>query len=191
MVVKRPDLDHDPRMEESPRRIAVIGRAGAGKTTVAQALADALGLPLVHLDRLYWGPAWTPFPAERFGEAQTSAVAADAWVIDGGYLSSPGGDERLRRAQVIVLVKAPLATCLWRIVRRSLARPATRRPDLPDGCGERVSPFFLWWTLGWARRHRDLLDDLRDGERDADLVVVRSAPECAALIRRWSGAHAR
>ena len=44
----------------------MIGRSGAGKTTVALRLAEALDLPVVHLDRLYWGPGWAAMPPEVF-----------------------------------------------------------------------------------------------------------------------------
>ena len=47
----------------APRRIAVVGRAGAGKTTtIALAIGDAFGLPVVHLDPLYWTADWQPVP---------------------------------------------------------------------------------------------------------------------------------
>ena len=133
----------------APRRIAVIGRGGAGKTTVALRLGRELGLPVVHLDRLYWGPDWQPVAPHVFGERQAAAIAGDAWVIDGGYLASAGWEARVERADVVVLVEAPLTACLRRILRRSLSRSGRRRPDLPDGCDEAFSLFFLRWTLGW------------------------------------------
>ena len=38
----------------NPRRILVIGSGGAGKTTLSAAISQATGLPIVHLDSLYW-----------------------------------------------------------------------------------------------------------------------------------------
>jgi len=48
------------------RRIAVTGTSGSGKSTVARILGARLGLPVVELDALFWGPAWTePRSEER------------------------------------------------------------------------------------------------------------------------------
>ena len=140
-----------------PRRVAVIGRAGAGKTTIALRLGEELGLPVVHLDRLAWDPAWRAVAEATFEARQAEAVAGDAWVIDGGYLSSRGWPERMRRAEVVVLVEAPLLVCLARILRRAVERGGERRPDLPDGCDEHLSLAFIGWTLVWNWRTRDAL----------------------------------
>ena len=153
------------RQSGPARRIAVIGRAGAGKTTVALELGDALGLPVVHLDRLYWDPGWRPVDRSEFEARQADAVAGDAWVIDGGYLASDGWPERMRRAEVVVLVEAPLRVCLARIIRRSVRRGGERRPDLPDGCEEHFSPAFIWWTLAWTWRTRAALRSVRASGR--------------------------
>mgnify|MGYP000369564906 CR=1 FL=1 len=38
------------------RRICILGNSGAGKSTLAAALGDVSGLPVVHLDRIFWKP---------------------------------------------------------------------------------------------------------------------------------------
>jgi adenylate kinase family enzyme len=155
-----------------PRRVAVIGRAGAGKTTVALRLGDVFGLPVVHLDRLAWDPGWQAVAEAAFEARQAEAVASDAWVIDGGYLSSVGWPERMRRADVVILVEAPLLVCLARIIRRAVARGGERRPDLPDGCVEHLSLAFIGWTLLWKWRTRAALRRL--DEAGGRVVRVRS-----------------
>jgi len=159
----------------SPRRIAVVGRAGAGKTTIALAIGEALGLPVVHLDPLFWTADWQAVPRERFEAAQAEATAGDAWVIDGGYLGSDGWPERARRADVIVVAEASLALCLWRVARRPLRR-GTHRPDRPAGGHEQFSPYFLWWIVRWSRRHPHLAATLAgEGHR----VIRADTPEGA------------
>src|SRR4249919_3045008 len=112
---------------DAPRRIVVIGRAGSGKTTTALRLGAAYGLPVIHLDRLSWGPGWVEVDRELFEQRQAEAIEGDSWVIDGGYLRSAGWPERLRRADLVVITEAPLIVCLWRIVRRSFRRSEVRR----------------------------------------------------------------
>lgn len=38
------------------KRILILGCGGAGKSTLARRLGAATGLPVVHLDGLYWQP---------------------------------------------------------------------------------------------------------------------------------------
>lgn len=42
-------------------RIAIIGISGSGKTTFAKQLFKKTGLPLYHMDTLYWKYIWTIF----------------------------------------------------------------------------------------------------------------------------------
>ena len=38
------------------RRIMIIGCGGAGKSTLARQLGGITGLPVVHLDQIWWSP---------------------------------------------------------------------------------------------------------------------------------------
>ena len=44
-------------------KINVTGSAGAGKTTYAKRFAEALDLPVFHLDSVVWQPGWKKTPA--------------------------------------------------------------------------------------------------------------------------------
>src|SRR5208282_1090204 len=69
-------------------RIVVVGTSGAGKTTLAKAIAARLAIPHIELDALEWGPGWTPLSAvdpDALVRRVDAATAADAWVMDGNY----------------------------------------------------------------------------------------------------------
>jgi len=50
------------------KRILIIGNAGSGKTTFAKKLAEKTGLPLIHLDRLYWCGNWEHLSRGEFDD---------------------------------------------------------------------------------------------------------------------------
>ena len=50
-------------------RILVIGCPGAGKSTLSRQLGEKLGLPVIHLDRLFWKPGWVESTREEIGRA--------------------------------------------------------------------------------------------------------------------------
>src|SRR2546430_9617067 len=47
------------------QRICVVGTSGAGKTVVAEALAERLGLRYVSSDALIWRANWEPVPRDE------------------------------------------------------------------------------------------------------------------------------
>ena len=67
------------------RRIVILGCSGSGKTTLAVRLGERLGLPVVHLDPLYWEPGWRAPDAAAFLARVADAIAGDAWVSEGNY----------------------------------------------------------------------------------------------------------
>ncbi len=50
-------------------RILILGCPGSGKSTLARALAARTGLPLVHLDTVWWRADGTHIPREDFDRA--------------------------------------------------------------------------------------------------------------------------
>jgi dephospho-CoA kinase len=43
-------------------RVMIIGQPGSGKSTLARAMGDITGLPLVHMDQIYWHSDWAVRP---------------------------------------------------------------------------------------------------------------------------------
>src|SRR5688500_12440346 len=119
------------------QRILVIGSGGAGKSTFAAELARRLALPLIHLDALYWKSEWTPTPKDKWARLVAKAAAGERWIMDGNY----GGtlDLRLGYCDAVVFLDMPRLLCLWRVVRRSIRFHGRSRPEMSDGCPERLS----------------------------------------------------
>jgi len=156
------------------KRILVIGTGGSGKTTVARRLAQCTGLPLIHLDTLYWRAGWQPTPAEEWRVQVEELVRCDAWIIDGNY----GGtlDVRLEACDTVVFLDMPPIVCLWRVMGRQVRHFGRERPELPPGCRERLSWEFLAWTWTYASRRRgDVLSRLAALDKRKRVAILRSS----------------
>jgi adenylate kinase family enzyme len=102
------------------KRVAILGRGGAGKTVLAQKLSQALDLPAIELDSIFWQPGLRPTPEREWAEIQRKLVARDRWIIDGDLGPYDTGLElRLRAADTIIVLDFPLWRCVWRALRRS------------------------------------------------------------------------
>ncbi|MGI9501368.1 MAG: adenylate kinase, partial [Geminicoccaceae bacterium] len=104
---------------EGGPRIAVIGNAGGGKSTLARFLSESLRVPHMELDCLLWRPDWTPAPPEAYEKGHAQAIAANTWIIDGlGRRESI--PDRLRRTTAIVLVDMPIWMHFWLATERQI-----------------------------------------------------------------------
>jgi adenylate kinase family enzyme len=168
------------------RRVAVVGCGGAGKTTLANALGERLGLPVVHLDEHYWQPGWIPTPDEEWREKQRDLVSADRWIADGNYSSTL--DIRLKRADVVIILAFPRWRCFLRVLRRWLTHYG--QPVQAPGCPERVSLEFLKWMWSYPSKGRQRLDSAlaRHGRRATVLQFERPREVRAFLAQPQAAA---
>jgi adenylate kinase family enzyme len=158
------------------QRVAVVGVAGTGKTTMAASLAAKLGLEHVELDALYWEPGWTKADPEVFRRRVQSVAATDRWVMCGNY--SKVRDLVWQRADSVVWLDYPLAVTLMRLLRRTLRRVRSGE-ELWHGNRERFAAQFLshdslfLWALETHSKHRATYPALLANERYRHLTAVR------------------
>lgn len=126
-------------------RIMIIGGPGSGKSTLARALSDQLGLPAHHIDQLHFKAGWVEVPPEERDAKVREIVARPKWIIDGNYSST--AEDRMARADTLIWLDIPLWRRLWRVARRTLRHYGQSRPDLPDGCLERISWAFIHYIV--------------------------------------------
>jgi adenylate kinase family enzyme len=163
------------------RKVLVIGVGGAGKSTFAVQMGKITGLPVVHLDEVYWEPGWVEPSPEKWRAAVRELVAQDSWIIDGNY----GGtmDIRLAAADMVIFLDVPPWVALWRVIRRWAAHRGEVRPGMAPGCEERLSWAFLMWILRYrSERRPGILRKLRELPRTTEIVVLRSSREVPAFL---------
>jgi adenylate kinase family enzyme len=165
------------------RRVAIVATASAsGKTTLGRELARRLGVPFHELDELHHGPNWTEASAEELLARVEPLVAAESWVIDGGYWGKLG-DLVLRNADVVVWLDLPVRIWLPRLLRRTVARIVWRE-ELWNGNRETIRNVFF-------SRDSLLLYALRNHPRHRREYPARLAPyELVRLrtpreVERW------
>jgi adenylate kinase family enzyme len=102
------------------KRIVILGRGGAGKSTLAQELGRILSIPVTELDILFWKPGPQATPKPEWAQIQRRLVTPDRWIVDGDL--GPYDTDlalRLSAADTIVILDFPLWRCIWRSLRRS------------------------------------------------------------------------
>jgi adenylate kinase family enzyme len=166
-------------------RVAIIGCSGGGKSTLARALGERLGLPVIHLDVLFWKPGWVESDPVEFRAAVDAAVAADRWVSDGNFTrASP---VRFARADTVIWMELPRLLCLWRAIRRSLLALGRNRPDLAPGCPEKFDLTFYAYILNWDRLSRPRVEEaLAAFAPTARLIRIKSDQQARSVLAQLS-----
>ena len=161
-------------------RIMIIGCPGSGKTTLALALAEKLGLPLVHLDVLNWTDGWKPVPKEEFSRRLSAAVAEPRWIIDGNYGSSI--PMRLERCDTVIYLDFPRVVSTLGILKRVIKNHGRSRADMGGNCPERFDFKFLRYAWTFNRQNRASYHAMLDGAAHAQRLVLRSRREVARFL---------
>ena len=101
------------------KRVVVLGRGGAGKSTVAVQLGMLTGLPVIELDKYFWSSDLTPLSVEQWKAVQRNLISAERWILDGDLGPYDALDVRLQAADTVIVLDFALWRCAWRAARRS------------------------------------------------------------------------
>lgn len=107
------------------QKIIVIGCPGSGKSRFSKELNKITGIPLFHLDLMFWNPDKTAVEKEVFLARLKEALQKDAWIIDGNYGSTM--ELRLKECDTVFFLDFPTDVCFDGI-RMRRGKP---RSDMP------------------------------------------------------------
>lgn len=135
----------------TPERIAIIGNAGGGKSTLARRLAVSRNLPLTEVDKLLWKPGWIEATNEEYEARHAPLIAGERWLIEGmGKLESIPA--RLMRATWIIVIDMPLWMHFWLAAERQIEQALGTLEHPIAGLGEPISTRDMFETLWWTEQ---------------------------------------
>ena len=152
------------------RRILVLGCPGSGKSTFARRLQEKTGLPLIHLDNVWWRADRTHISRDEFDRVLAGLLAGESWIMDGDY--SRTYEVRLRACDTAIFLDYPEAVCMAGIV----ARVGQNRPDMP-WTEPTLDPELVALVQNYARDNRPLICALLEKYPDKQALVFTSREE--------------
>ncbi|MGR3780870.1 MAG: adenylate kinase [Albimonas sp.] len=113
----------------SATRIHLTGASCSGVSTLGEALAARLGLPLLDVDGAYWLPTDPPYttkrpPADRVRLLAARQAEGAGWILAGSLVG--WGEALVEGAELIVFLAAPTPLRLARLDRREAQRHGAR-----------------------------------------------------------------
>ena len=153
-------------------RIIIIGCGGAGKSTLARKLGEMLDIPVVHLDKLFWKPGWVETTAEEFDALLAMELAKDHWIMDGNF--NRNMPERIKRCDTIIYLDFSRFACLTGMLKRIITTYGTVRPDMGEGCPERIDLDFLKWVWNFNKNKRESYYKMLNEAENVETIVLKN-----------------
>ena len=145
-------------------KVMITGCCGSGKSTLSHKLADRTGLPLFHLDMIWWRPDESHISQNDFDRILTELTAEERWIIEGDY--SRTYEVRLRTCNTLIFLDYDEETCMAGLRQRV----GQKRSDIP------------WVEQRLERELVDLVYSYRQDNRPKLLSLLEQYPEKRVLV---------
>lgn len=163
------------------KRIIVIGNCGSGKSTFAEKLSQMTGIPLTHLDQLYWKPNWVASDHDEFDEKIQKIITTDSWILDGNYTRS--AHTRIEKSDTVFFFDFPVWKSLFRVVKRSIFGYGKVQKGAAEECNENYDLKFYLYVLRFKQHSRPLIVKAIEACTDQlDVVVFKNNKESDAWL---------
>lgn len=157
------------------KKVIVIGCPGSGKSTVSQALHNKTGIPLYHLDMMYWNADKTTVEKSVFLERLSAVFEKDEWIIDGNYGSTM--ELRMAGCDTVIFLDYPLDVCLDGIKERR-GKP---RSDMPWIETEEDAEF-IEFIKSYNEQQKPKVLELLKKYSDKNIIVLESREQADSFL---------
>jgi len=171
-------------MEENKlQRIWITGSSGSGKTTLANIIGSKLNIPVYHNDKIFWLDNWQERPVNEQINIARGISEKDRWIYEGNRFNYYKKDGRYNRCDTIIFLEINRFTCLYRFVRRYLKYRGTQRPDITEGCIEKIDIDIVKYILiDYPKRKNERQKLFNEGKKDKKNIVILSGKKS---INKW------
>lgn len=162
-------------------RILIIGCGGAGKSTLARQLGEKLGVPVVHLDKLFWKPGWVERSDEEFDAILAQELEKPRWIMDGNFNRTM--PQRMEKCDTIIYLDFGRFACLRGVLKRVLTTYGKVRPDMGEGCPERFDLEFLKWVWNFNKNKRQNYYRLLNEAEGIETIALKNRHQVKQFLK--------
>ena len=166
-------------------RVMIIGCGGAGKSTLARKLGEITGLPVVHLDQIWWAPGnWQHLEREEFDRLLLAETEKPQWILDGNFNRTL--ELRLKKCDTVIYLDFNRITCLLSWLKRVVTNWGTSRPDMAQGCNEWFDPEMAGWIWKFNKTHRENYYRLLNEAEGIETIVLKNRRAVKKFLKQIS-----
>jgi adenylate kinase family enzyme len=180
---KHMQIDHHVWSAARMNRIIIVGSSGAGKTTLAKAIAEKLAIPHFELDSIFHQKNWEPLGVAEFRNQVDKITEQSNWVICGNYFNKLGGEAFWKKADTVIWCDYSFPLVFSRLLRRTIRRTVTREELWNENREGFVANFFtkdsvlLWMMHAWKKQRRTYGKLFKKNRLGATTLIRLTSPK--------------
>ena len=163
------------------KRVIVIGSGGAVKSTFARRLGEVTRLPVIHLDSHFWRPNWEPTPKDEWKAKVEELIKGETWIIDGNFGSTR--ELRMQAADTIIMLDLPRRVCMYRAIKRAILYYGKKRPDMGEGCTEKIDLEFLLWIWNYPKQGKLRAFEEFERQTNKRLITLKDSRDIESFLK--------
>jgi len=157
-----------------PRKFALIGLPGSGKSTFASRLGKNLDIPVHHLDRHMFEPDGKKKDKQEFIEIQKAMLNEDAWIVEGCSFST--FEMRFAKADVLIYFHFSRIVCFFRLFKRLF------NYERDYGGLRAVTWEILKYTWNFDKEKRVRIEELRKKYPQTEFFIFKSQKDANKFL---------
>lgn len=161
------------------KKVMVIGCPRSGKSTFSRMLHKITGIPLYHLDMMYWNADRTIVEKAFFREQLSNTIQKDEWIIDGNYGSTI--ELRLQACDTVIFLDYPVDICLDGI-RKRRGKARSDMPWVEDENEEDAE--FIEFIKSYNSQSKPEIMRLLDKYSDKNIYIFKNRNEANEFLNQ-------
>lgn len=163
--------------EKIPKRIALIGLPGSGKSTFAAKLGKRLAIPVHHLDKHMFEEGGKKRDKQEFLSIQKALVDEGSWIIEGCSFST--FEMRFARADTLIYFQFSRLLCIWRVFKRIFNH------DKTFGGLRKVTGEILKYIWNFDKEKRARIEELRKKYPEVDFRIFKNSKDADQYLTKF------
>lgn len=152
-------------------KVIIIGCPGSGKSTFGRKLKQITGLPLYHLDMMFWNDDKTTVSREVFIKRLQEVMSTSKWIIDGNYGSTM--EMRIKDCDTVFFLDYSTEVCIEGIELRK----GQARSDMPWVENDNTDEDFIDFINRYNSESRTKVLDLLKKYSSKNIIIFQTRAE--------------